>query len=121
MSFITKEHANPGKVTKRLNGWSEIIYKNNQIISIVKKRLDERQKEISAAAPVLIGKLKGSIKVYTGDDVATLGVGVYYAIYVHLGKPSGGSRRPNPFWSNHIAGLSMQLIVDVRDLFASRW
>lgn len=120
MSFITKEHGNPGAVTKRMNGWNE-VFRSNLIIETVKKRLDERQKEIYSAAPVVTGKLRGSIKVSSGDDIAQIGVGVYYAVYVHLGKSPRGSRTPNPFWSNHIAGLTMQLIVDVRDLFASRW
>lgn len=115
------EHTNPGKVTKRMVGWDEIIYKSNSIIEIAKTRLDERYKEIHAAAPHRTGKLRRSIQVTSTEDSAQISVGVYYAIYVEKGQSPRGGRIPNPFWSNHIAGLSMQLIVDVRELFASRW
>jgi hypothetical protein len=120
MSFITVQHSNPGKVTKRLEGWSE-IFRSNLILKTVIKGLDKRYDDIYRAAPERTGRLRQSIYIYNDDDSAEMGVGVYYGIYVDQGRSPRGRRVPNPFWSNNIAGLSMQLIVDVRDLFASRW
>ena len=104
-----------------MNGWNDMIYKSNSIIEVVKTRLDERYKEMYAAAPKRSYKLANSISVISSKDSAQISVGVYYAIYVSRGQSPRGSRKPNPFWTNTIAGLSMQIIVDVRELFASRW
>jgi hypothetical protein len=120
MSFITIEHSNPGKVTKRMSGWSD-IFRSNLIIETAKQTLDERYKQMYAAAPHISGKLRNSIAVTSGEDFAHISVGVYYAVYVSRGQSPRGSRVPNTFWTNNVAGLSMQIIVNVRDLFASRW
>lgn len=116
MSFITVEHQNKGAVTKRMQRWSQ-VFGSNLIIETIEKQLDITYAQMYKMAPYRTGYLRSTIKVSSGSDYAQIAVTARYAYYVDTGKSPRGNRRPQPFWSNNIVGLSIELIIVVRNLF----
>lgn len=117
MSLITVEHQNPKRVTNRLNRWSE-IFGSNLIIKTLEKQMDITYEAVYKSAPVRTGYLRSTIQVTSGKDFTQIAVTAYYAYYVSEGISAGGRRRvPNPFWKANIAGLSLETIAIVRNLF----
>lgn len=114
MSFITVQHSNPGAVTKKLDRW-EKVFGSNLIIETLEKQLDITYEMMYKMAPVKTGYLRSTIKVSSGKDFAQIAVTAYYAYYVATGTRG---RTANPFWKTSIAGLSMETILVVRNLFA---
>ena len=118
MSFIEVQHNNPGAVTKRLDRWAQ-IFGSNLIVETIEKQMDITYQAIYKAAPVRTGYLRSTIQVSSGKDYAQIAVTANYAYYVSEGISSGGRKRvPNPFWKTNIAGLSIETIMVVRNLFA---
>lgn len=113
MSFITVQHRNPGRVTKRLDRWSQ-IFGSNLIVETIEKQLDITYQAVYKMAPYKTGYLRSTIKVASGKDYAQISVGAYYAYYLHTGTRG---RPMNPFWKTNIASLSIETIIVVRNLF----
>jgi hypothetical protein len=65
-------------------------------------------------SPVKTGYLRSTIKVSSGMDFAQIEVTANYAYYVATGTRG---RRANPFWTNSVAGLGIEIIIVVRNLF----
>jgi len=96
--------------------WSE-IFGSNLIMETIEKQLDITYQQMYKMAPVRTGFLRSTIKVSSGSDYAQIAVTARYAYYVETGKSPRGARRPNPFFSTSIAGLNIELIIVVRNLF----
>lgn len=119
MSFITVQHRNPGRVTKRLDRWSQ-IFGSNLITETLEKQMDITYQAVYKMAPVRTGYLRSTIKVSSGKNFAQIAVTAYYAYYVSEGISRGGRTRiANPFWKTNIASLSIETIIVVRNLFTS--
>lgn len=116
MSFLEVTHTNPGAVTKRLDRWNK-IFGTNLIQETIEKQMDIAYEAIYKAAPVKTGYLRSTIKVTSGEGFASIAVTARYAWFVSEGYPKGRHRVANPYWTNTIAGLSMELILVVRNLF----
>lgn len=116
MSFLEVVHQNPNAVTKRLDRWG-VIFGSNLIMETINKQLDITYEQMYKATPVRTGYLRSTIKVTAGSDFAQITVTARYAYYVDQGFPKGTRRRAVPFWSNNIVGLSVELILVVRNLF----
>lgn len=113
MSFITVEHHNPGRVTKRLDRWDQ-IFGSNLIIETIEKQLDITYQQMYKVTPVRTGYLRSTINVSSGKDFAQIAVTANYAYFVDRGARG---RKANPFWTNSVAGLSIEIIIVVRNLF----
>lgn len=113
MSFIEISHQNPGAVTKRLDRWSQ-IFGSNLIIETIEKQMDITYQQMYKITPVRTGYLRSTIKVSSGADFAQIEVTARYAYYVDQGVRG---RRANPFFTNSVVGLSIELIIIVRNLF----
>lgn len=116
MSFITLQHMNPGVVTRRMQNISN-IQKNDLVMKTINTKLDDFYDVIFRATPVRTGYLRSTIKVSGGDGYAQIAVTARYAIYVDQGRSPRGKRRAQPFWSNNIVGMSIDMIIAVRQLF----
>ncbi len=111
-------HINPGAVTKRLDTWSR-IQKNDLVMQTINTKLDEFYDLLYRVTPVRTGYLRSTIKVSGGDGYAQIAVTARYAIYVDQGRSPRGKRRPQPFWSNNIVGMSIDMVIAVRQLFTT--
>lgn len=106
-------HQNPGAVTKRLDRWSQ-VFGSNIIVKTIEKQLDITYETMYRMAPVKTGYLRSTINIKSGADYAQIGVTAYYAYYLHTGTRG---RPMNPFWKTSVAGLAIETIVLVRNLF----
>lgn len=79
--------------------------------------MDIIYQQMYKVTPVRTGYLRSTIKVSSGADFAQIEVTARYAYYVDTGKSPRGNRKPNLFWTNSVAGLSIELIIVVRNLF----
>jgi len=118
MSFITVEHQNPGAVTRKMTRWSQ-IFGSDLVMQTINERLDMGYEQIYKATPVRTGYLRSTIKVSSGDGYAQIAVTARYAIYVDQGRSPRGRRRAQPFWSSNVVGLSIDMIIAVRQLFTT--
>lgn len=118
MSFITLQHLNPGAVTKPMTNLSNIL-KNDLVMQTINTKLDDFYDIIYRATPVRTGYLRSTIKVSSGDGYAQIAVTARYAIYVDQGRSPRGRRRAQPFWSNNIVGMSVEMVISIRQLFAT--
>lgn len=116
MSFITVEHQNKGGVTRRLDRWSQ-VFGSNLVIETIEKQMDIVYQQMYKMAPERTGYLRSTIKVTSGADFVQIAVTARYAYYVDKGMPRGGRRVANPFWSTNVVGLSMEMVMVVRNLF----
>lgn len=116
MSFVTVQHQNLGMVPKRLDRWNEIFGKN-LIIETIEKQLDITYAQMWKMTPERTGYLRSTIKVSKGDEWAQIAVSARYAYYVDQGISPRGSRPKALFWTNSVAGLGVELIIVVRNLF----
>lgn len=112
-SFIQVSHTNPGAVPKRLDRWGA-IFGSNLIMETVEKQLDIIYQQMYKITPERTGYLRSTIKVQSGDGFAQIMVTARYARYVNEGTRR---TRAQPFWTNSIVGLSVELIIVVRNLF----
>lgn len=103
-------------VTKRLNRWSQ-IFGSNLIMETIEKQLDITYAQMYKMAPYRTGFLRSSIKVSSGSDTAQIAVTARYAWYVDQGMSPRGSRPKSLFWTSSVAGLNIELIIVVRNLF----
>lgn len=117
MPIIEVSHQNPGAVTKKLDRWGH-IQRSNLIMTTIEKQLDIIYEQMYKMTPVKTGYLRSTIKVSSGDDWAQITVSARYAIYVDQGRSPRGKRAPQPFWSNSIISLSIEMIIVVRNLFS---
>lgn len=124
LSFVERTHQNPGAVTGKLERWATIVG-TNLIQKTIEKQMDITYEQMYKLAPVKTGYLRSTIKVNSGggprDAWAQITVTARYAYYVHAGMSPKGRRTADPFWSTSIAGLAMETIVVVRNLFASQF
>ncbi len=118
MSFIQLTHQNPGAVTKRMTRWSQ-IFGSDLVMHTINTKLDDFYDIIFRATPVRTGYLRSTIKVASGDNYAQIAVTARYAIYVDQGRSPRGKRRAQPFWSNNIVGMSIEMVIAVRQLFTT--
>ena len=116
MSFITVQHQNPGAVQKRMIRWSQVL-RTDLVMETIEKQLDIVYQQMYKATPVRTGYLRSTIKVSSGDGYAQIAVTARYAYYVDQGRSPRGKRRAQPFWSNSVVGLSIEMIIVVRNLF----
>jgi hypothetical protein len=116
VSFITVQHQNPGAVTRKMTRWSQ-IFGSDLVMQTINEHLDRGYEQIYKATPVRTGYLRSTIKVASGDNYAQIAVTARYAIYVDQGRSPRGKRRAQPFWSNNIVGMSIDMILTVRNLF----
>ena len=116
MSFVDVVHTSPGAVTRKMDRWVQ-IFDNDLIMQTINKQLDITYQQMYKQTPVKTGYLRSTIKVTSGTDYAQIAVTARYAIYVDQGRSPRGRRRAQPFWSNNIVGLSMEMIIVVRNLF----
>ena len=98
--------------------WSQ-IFGSNLIMETIEKQLDITYQQMYKMAPVRTGFLRSTIKVSSGSDYAQIAVTARYAIYVDQGRSPRGRRRAQPFWSSNVVGLSIDMIIAVRQLFTT--
>jgi hypothetical protein len=115
MSFLTVTKQNPGAVTKRLQTWSN-IQNNDLVMKTINQKLDELYQIIYKASPVKTGYMRSTIKVSGGADFAQIAVTAYYAIYVEKGTKR---TRPHPFFYGNVTSFSVDIVVAVRQMFAT--
>ena len=89
------------------------------VLKTVMNRLDNWYETIWRATPSKTGYLRSTIKTFSGDGYAQIAVTARYAIYVDQGRSPRGKRRAQPFWSSNIVEMSMDMIITVRQLFAT--
>lgn len=116
MAFIEQTHTNPNAVTRKLDGWGKIVG-SDLIMTTIHRKMDELYEKMYKVTPVKTGYLRSTINTMYGDGYAQITVAARYAYYVDQGKSPRGPRRPQPFWSNSIAGFSIEMIIAVRQLF----
>lgn len=116
MSFFSVQHTGPGNVTKRLDRLA-VIDRSNLVMQTIGNILDGTLQQMQKITPVRTGYLRSTEKVMIGDHVAQLVVTARYAWYVDQGRSPRGPRRPQPFWSNSIVNLSVDIIISVRQLY----
>ena len=124
MAFVEREHINPGAVTKRLDRWAH-IFNSNLIQQTIEKQLDIIYEQMYKITPVKTGYLRSTIKVASGgsarDVWGQITVTARYAYYVDKGISPRGPRRAQPFWSNSVVGLSIEMIITIRQLFTTQF
>jgi hypothetical protein len=119
LAFVEVSRINPNKVVPRLQRWSQID-KSDLVVKTLEDRLDNVAQNIYKAAPKRTGYLRSTVRLNWGSghkDYVQVTVLARYAYYVSEGMPRGGNRRPNPFWRNNVAGLSIEMINVVRQLY----
>jgi hypothetical protein len=99
-----------------LDRWSK-IFGSNLITETIEKQLDIIYAQMYKMTPYETGFLRSTIKVSSGKDYAQIAVTARYAYYVDQGMSPRGSRPKALFWTNSIAGLNIELIIVVRNLF----
>lgn len=120
MSFVEISHQNPGAVTTKLSRWEHIMA-TNLIQQTIEKQLDITYEQMYKMTPVKTGYLRSTIKVSSGDGWAQIAVTARYARYVDEGRSPRGKRVAQPFWSNSVVGLSIEMIIVVRNLFSQNF
>lgn len=99
-----------------MDRWSK-IFGSNLIMETIENQLDIIYAQMFKMTPVRTGYLRSSIKVSSGRDYAQIAVTARYAFYVDQGISPRGIRPKSLFWTNSIAGLNIELILVVRNLF----
>jgi hypothetical protein len=89
------------------------------VLKTVINTLDDLYEVIWRAAPYKTGYLRSTIKTYSGDGMAAMTVTARYAYYVDKGISPRGKRRAQPFWSGNLVGMSIEMIIAVRQLFTT--
>lgn len=124
MSF-TKTHTNPGAVTKKLARMSQ-IYKSNLLAQTIEKQLDIVYERMYKMAPVKTGYMRSTIKMIVenegrGHVSGMITVTARYAYFVDQGMSPRGRRAAQPFWSNNVVGLAVEMLIVIRNLYAQQF
>ncbi len=125
MSFFTVSHTNPGAVSKRLTRLA-LITKSDLLKQTVEKQLDIVYDQMYRMAPVKTGYMRSTIKMMVEREGARhvfgmITVSARYAYYVDQGMSPRGRRAAQPFWSNNVVGLSVELLIVLRNLYAQQF
>lgn len=115
MSFITMQHTNPGKVSKRLDRWIQIEH-GNLVQLTVNSKLDQLYDMIFKVTPVKTGYMRSTLAVRSGNGYAELVITARYARYVESGTRYSRGRH---FFFPNVAQFSVEIIIAVRNLYAS--
>lgn len=102
------------------------IYKNNLLAQTIEKQLDIVYERMYKMAPVKTGYMRSTIKMIVENEgrnhvSGMITVTARYAYFVDQGISPRGRRPAQPFWSNNVVGLAVEMLIVIRNLYAQQF